>query len=144
MARLSIHRNISLFNVRSPLFLILDNKNIGQLTIIKPRECSIPASEHTVYVKDILGFTSPVLTINIREDRESVVKVSNKLSLLLLLLFLIVFSILLKSLLVSFPASAINPILITIWLISLVVLFIFCRHSFYKVQEDTPVQNKHL
>lgn len=137
MARLSIHRNISLFNDRSPLFLILDNKNLGRLTIIKPRECSVSAGEHTVYVKDILGFTSPVLTINIREDRESVVKVSNKLSLLLLLLFLIVFTILLKSPLVSFPASAINPILITIWLIFLAVLLIFSRHSFYKIQEDS-------
>lgn len=94
MAVLQLHRKLSFVNDRGLLYLIVDDVNQGRVTAIVDKQIELSAGKHSLYIKDILGFTSQALLLDIKENDNVSVTVGNAPSFIVLVVLLLILSIL--------------------------------------------------
>ena len=128
MAVLQLHRKLSFVNDRGLLYLIVDDVNQGRVTAIVDKQIELSAGKHSLYIKDILGFTSQALLLDIKENDNVSVTVGNAPSFIVLVVLLLILSILFKTM--PFTAG-----LSLLWIIFLLYLVVFRRHNLYDISK---------
>ncbi|MGT2907346.1 hypothetical protein [Streptococcus dentiloxodontae] len=141
MADLLIRRKISFLNDRGWLFLVLDKKKVkGRLTVIPDRKIPIPEGEHELYVTDILGFTSPTITITASGQETHRVLIGNRLSIILIIALLLLATVFLKWFpLITLQASLATTIVVVMWILFFASYFLFLRHRLYTIKEEAAL-----
>lgn len=123
MAVLQLHRKLSFVNDRGLLYLIVDDVNQGRVTAIVDKQIELSAGKHSLYIKDILGFTSQTLLLDIKENANVSVTVGNAPSFIVLVVLLLILSILFKTMPFTAGLPLVNWGLPILWIIFLLYLF---------------------
>ena len=108
MAVLQLHRKLSFVNDRGLLYLIVDDVNQGKVTAIVDKQIELSAGKHSLYIKDILGFTSQTLLLDIKENDNVSVTVGNAPSFIVLVVLLLILFILFKTMPFTAGLSLVN------------------------------------
>lgn len=135
MAVLQLHRKLSFVNDRGLLYLIVDDVNQGRVTAIVDKQIELSAGKHSLYIKDILGFTSQTLLLDIKENDNVSVTVGNALSFIVLVVLLLILSILFKTMPFTAGLPLVNWGLPILWIIFLLYLVVFRRHNLYDISK---------
>lgn len=135
MAVLQLHRKLSFVNDRGLLYLIVDDVNQGRVTAIVDKQIELSAGKHSLYIKDILGFTSQTLLLDIKENDNVSVTVGNAPSFIVLVVLLLILSILFKTMLFTAGLPLVNWGLPILWIIFLLYLVVFRRHNLYDISK---------
>ena len=123
MAVLQLHRKLSFVNDRGLLYLIVDDVNQGKVTAIVDKQIELSAGKHSLYIKDILGFTSQTLLLDIKENDNVSVTVGNAPSFIVLVVLLLILFILFKTMPFTAGLSLVN------------YLVVFRRHNLYDISK---------
>ena len=134
MAVLQLHRKLSFVNDRGLLYLIVDDVNQGRVTAIVDKQIELSAGKHSLYIKDILGFTSQTL-LDIKENANVSVTVGNAPSFIVLVVLLLILSILFKTMPFTAGLPLVNWGLPILWIIFLLYLVVFRRHNLYDISK---------
>ncbi|MCY7087822.1 MULTISPECIES: hypothetical protein [Streptococcus] len=135
MAVLQLHRKLSFVNDRGLLYLIVDDVNQGKVTAIVDKQIELSAGKHSLYIKDILGFTSQTLLLDIKENDNVSVTVGNAPSFIVLVVLLLILFILFKTMPFTAGLSLVNLGLPILWIIFLLYLVVFRRHNLYDISK---------
>ncbi|EMG35343.1 hypothetical protein [Streptococcus oralis] len=135
MAVLQLHRKLSFVNDRGLLYLIVDDVNQGRVTAIVDKQIELSAGKHSLYIKDILGFTSQTLLLDIKENDNVSVTVGNAPSFIVLVVLLLILSILFKTMPFTAGLPLVNWGLPILWIIFLLYLVVFRRHNLYDISK---------
>ena len=135
MAVLQLHRKLSFVNDRGLLYLIVDDVNQGRVTAIVDKQIELSAGKHSLYIKDILGFTSQALLLDIKENDNVSVTVGNAPSFIVLVVLLLILSILFKTMPFTAGLPLVNWGLPILWIIFLLYLVVFRRHNLYDISK---------
>lgn len=135
MAVLQLHRKLSFVNDRGLLYLIVDDVNQGRVTAIVDKQIELSAGKHSLYIKDILGFTSQTLLLDIKENANVSVTVGNAPSFIVLVVLLLILSILFKTMPFTAGLPLVNWGLPILWIIFLLYLVVFRRHNLYDISK---------
>ena len=135
MAVLQLHRKLSFVNDRGLLYLIVDDVNQGRVTAIVDKQIELSAGKHSLYIKDILGFTSQTLLLDIKENDNVSVTVGNAPSFIVLVVLLLILFILFKTMPFTAGLSLVNLGLPILWIIFLLYLVVFRRHNLYDISK---------
>lgn len=135
MAVLQLHRKLSFVNDRGLLYLIVDDVNQGRVTAIVDKQIELSAGKHSLYIKDILGFTSQTLLLDIKENDNVSVTVGNAPSFIVLVVLLLILSILFKTMPFTASLPLVNWGLPILWIIFLLYLVVFRRHNLYDISK---------
>lgn len=135
MAVLQLHRKLSFVNDRGLLYLIVDDVNQGRVTAIVDKQIELSAGKHSLYIKDILGFTSQTLLLDIKENDNVSVTVGNAPSFIVLVVLLLILFILFKTMPFTAGLPLVNWGLPILWIIFLLYLVVFRRHNLYDISK---------
>ncbi len=135
MAVLQLHRKLSFVNDRGLLYLIVDDVNQGKVIAIVDKQIELSAGKHSLYIKDILGFTSQTLLLDIKENDNVSVTVGNAPSFIVLVVLLLILFILFKTMPFTAGLSLVNWGLPILWIIFLLYLVVFRRHNLYDISK---------
>lgn len=135
MAVLQLHRKLSFVNDRGLLYLIVDDVNQGRVTAIVDKQIELSAGKHSLYIKDILGFTSQTLLLDIKENDNVSVTVGNSPSFIVLVVLLLILSILFKTMPFTAGLPLVNWGLPILGIIFLLYLVVFRRHNLYDISK---------
>ena len=135
MAVLQLHRKLSFVNDRGLLYLIVDDVNQGRVTSIVDKQIELSAGKHSLYIKDILGFTSQALLLDIKENDNVSVTVGNAPPFIVLVVLLLILSILFKTMPFTAGLALVNWGLPILWIIFLLYLVVFRRHNLYDISK---------
>lgn len=134
MAKLTVHRKVSVVNDRGSLFLYMDNTNQGKLLVLKDQIFELSDGKHSVFVKDALGFTSREYQVDANADENLTLIVNCNYYFIAIVVILLSLPVLIKFYPNLFGMGSVNGLWTTILMIGLAILFLIVnRRNLYTI-----------